>query len=98
MPTEAERRGDFSQTLVNVSGVPRRLRLYDPFGVTQAGPNLYQRSEIPNAIIPNPNPHIAQTAQLLPKANRTPDDVYNTNNLLLSERENIWIGTVLTRG
>ena len=83
VPTERERQGDFSQTLVNVSGVPRPLRLYDPFGVAQAGPNLYQRPEIPNAIIPRPNPFIVRLLSYYPLPNRRADDVYNTNNYFL---------------
>ena len=55
VPTPLQKKGDYSQTLVNVNGVPTPIQLYDPFTVTLAGPNLYQRAPIPNAVIPNPN-------------------------------------------
>ncbi|MCI0623696.1 MAG: TonB-dependent receptor, partial [Acidobacteria bacterium] len=80
VPTERERRGDFSQTLVNVSGVPTPLRLFDPFNVTQIGPNVFQRAEFPNAIIPNPNPFMVKLFSFYGLPNRQPDDVFNTNN------------------
>ncbi len=80
VPTALEQKGDFSQTLVNNSGVPTPLKLFDPFNVTQVGPNLYQRAPIPNAVIPNPDPYALKLFSYYPLPNRTPDDVYNTNN------------------
>jgi len=84
VPTEAEKLGDFSKTLVNVNGVPTPLRLFDPFNVTQIGPNLYERAEIPNADVRNvvrgADPFALKLLSFYPAANRTPDDVYNNNN------------------
>ena len=81
VPTALERVGDFSQTLIpNESGQPIPARLFDPFDVIQQGPDLYQRREIPNARIPNPNPAALYMYSFYPLPNRTPDDVYNTNN------------------
>jgi hypothetical protein len=80
IPTALERQGDFSQTLVNVSGRPTPLQLFDPFNVTQLQPDVYQRAAVPNARIPNPDPYIVKMMSNYPLPNRTPDDVYNTNN------------------
>lgn len=46
IPTGLERIGDFSQTKVNVNGVPTPLNLYDPFNVTVGGSNVYNRAPI----------------------------------------------------
>ena len=63
------------------SGQPVPARLFDPFNVVQEGPDLYRRVEIPNARIPNPNPFALQMYSFYPLPNRTPDDVYNTEQL-----------------
>ena len=55
-------------------------RVFDPFNVVQEGPDLFRRVEIPNAIIPNPDPAALRMYSFYPLPNRTPDDVYNTNN------------------
>jgi hypothetical protein len=81
VPTALERVGDFSQSLKpDESGRPIPVRIYDPFDVTQEGPDLYRRAEIPNARIPNPNPFALRMYSFYPLPNRTPDDVYNLNN------------------
>ena len=81
VPTALERLGNFSQTLKpdeNGQRVPARI--FDPFNVTQVMPDLYRRAEIPNAIITNPDPYGLHMFSFYPLPNRTPDDVYNTNN------------------
>jgi hypothetical protein len=81
VPTALERVGNFSQTFQqNSNGAPSPAQLFNPFSVTQTGSNLYQRAPFPNAIIPNPNPAAVYIYSLYPMPNRTPDDVYNTNN------------------
>jgi trimeric autotransporter adhesin len=80
VPTPLQKAGNFSQTLVNVNGVPTPVQLFDPFNVTQTGPNLYQRAPIPNAIISNPNPYALKLYSYYPDPNRVPTDVYNANN------------------
>jgi hypothetical protein len=91
VPTAAERNGDFSHTLVAgdqascaAVGKPANcalpLQLYDPFHVTQVAPNVYQRALIPNAIITNPDPGALKLFNSYPLPNRTPTDVYNSNN------------------
>ncbi len=81
VPTALERVGNFSQTFQqNSNGVASPAQLFNPFSVTQQGSNLYQRAPFPNAIIPNPNPEALYIYGFYPMPNRTPDDVYNTNN------------------
>jgi hypothetical protein len=81
VPTALERIGDFSQTMIpNENGQPIPARIFDPFNVTQEGPDLYRRAEIPNARIPNPNAAALYMFSFYPMPNRAPDDVYNTNN------------------
>ncbi|MDW8129030.1 MAG: TonB-dependent receptor [Bryobacterales bacterium] len=51
VPTEAERRGDFSKSVANVGGTPAPLQLFDPLAVRFEG-GRYVRAPFPNAIIP----------------------------------------------
>jgi hypothetical protein len=80
VPTDLERVGDFSKTLINVGGTPTPAQIFNPFQVTAVATDLYQRAPFPNAIIPNPNPYAVKMYSFYPLPNRTPDDVYNTNN------------------
>ena len=81
VPTALERVGNFSETFQqNSNGVASPAQLFNPFSVTQQGSNLYQRAPFPNAIIPTPNPEALYIYGFYPMPNRTPDDVYNTNN------------------
>jgi hypothetical protein len=81
VPTALERIGDFSKTFQqDANGQPVPAQIYNPFQVTQIGNNLYQRAAFNNAIIPNPNPAALLMYSYYPLPNRTPDDVYNTNN------------------
>ncbi len=81
VPTALERIGDFSQTLIpGDTGQPIPAQIFDPFNVVQQGPDLYRRMPIPDARIPNPNPAALRMYSFYPLPNRTPDDVYNTNN------------------
>ncbi len=45
------------------------------------GPDLFRRVEFPNAIIPNPDPYALRMFSFYPLPNRTPDDVFNTEQL-----------------
>ncbi len=82
VPTALQRTGNFSQTLIpNQAGQPVPVQLYNPYSVTQLGPDLYQRAIYPNATIPNVNPYVLKMMSFYPQPNRTPDDVYGTNNL-----------------
>ena len=81
VPTALERVGNFSQSFIrDESGNPVPARVFDPFNVVQEGPDLYRRVEAPNAIIANPHPAALRMFSFYPLPNRTPDDVFNTNN------------------
>src|SRR4030095_2805898 len=81
VPTALERVGNFSQTFIrDENGNPVPARLFDPFNVTQINSDLYRRAEIPNAIIPNTDPFAVRMYSYYPLPNRTPEDVFNTNN------------------
>jgi hypothetical protein len=81
VPTALERVGNFSQTFIrDENGNPVPARIFDPWNVVQEGPDLYRRLEFPNAVIPNPDPFAARMYSYYPMPNRTPDDVFNTNN------------------
>ena len=97
LPTALERKGDFSKTVVSVGGAPTPLKIWDPFNVVQLGPDTFQRATVPNAIIPNPDPYIAKMMSFYPLPNRTPDDVYNTNNYYLRGLQDFKRNTVNSR-
>lgn len=81
VPTDLERQGDFSHTFIrDSSGQPVPAQVFDPYNVNFVGTNLYQRTAIPNAMIPNPNPYALKMLSYYPEPNRTPDDAFNTNN------------------
>ncbi len=82
VPTELERKGDFSKTLVNVAGTPTPLVLYDPFSVVSQGNNVYRRAPVPGSVISRPHPGILRLFSNYPLPNRTPDDPFNSNNFL----------------
>jgi hypothetical protein len=81
VPTALERMGNFSQSFIrNEAGQPVSAASFDPYNVAQLGPDLFRRMPVPNAIIPNPHPAALKAYSFYPNPNRTPDDVYNTNN------------------
>lgn len=81
VPTALERVGDFSKTFIrDESGAAVPAAVFDPFNVTQLGPDLYRRAAVPDAIIPNPHPAALLAYSYYPEPNRTPDDAFNTNN------------------
>ena len=80
VPTPQQKKGDFSQTLVNVNGVPTPVQLFDAFNVVQMATNLYQRVPIPNSVIPTPNAAALKLYSYYPDPNRAPSDAYNSNN------------------
>lgn len=93
VPTDLERVGNFSQTLVReTTGLPVPAQVFNPYSVVQQGTDLYQRAPYPNAIVTNDSPAFAAAQYMYsfyPKPNRTPDDVYNTNNYSSATIQNI---------
>jgi trimeric autotransporter adhesin len=85
VPTAREAMGDFSQTFIqDANGSPVPAQIFDPYNVNQLGPDLFQRTAIPNAVIPNPNAYALKWMTFYPTPNRTPDDAFNTNNFRAS--------------
>jgi len=86
VPTALERQGDFSQTLKrDNSGNPVPVQLYDPFTVIATSGSNFQHPLIPNATIVNPDPRAALYYSSFPMPNRTPDDVYQSNNFFVQK-------------
>jgi hypothetical protein len=81
VPTALERMGNFSETLIpDYNGLPVHAQIFNPFSVTQLGPNLFQRAQYPNATIPNSNPAAVTIFSLYPQPNRTPIDAFGNDN------------------
>ncbi len=83
VPTAAEKRGDFSNTLTTVTGQYIPVTIFDPFNVNSVGVNQWQRSQFPNAILPASriNPAMSRLVNEFPGANRPGQDpLLNTNN------------------
>ena len=81
VPTSLERVGNFSETMIpDYNGNPVPAQVFNPFSVTQLGPNLYQRAQYPNATITNANPAAVTIFGLYPQPNRTPIDAFGDDN------------------
>jgi hypothetical protein len=82
VPTELERRGDFSQSVAQVGSQFLPVQIYDPFNVTQIAAGQYRRNAFPSGVIPQNriNPEMQRLVNEFPLPNRTPDDPRNVNN------------------
>jgi len=83
VPTELERKGDFSQTKVaDNNGAAAAVQIFNPFTATpyQGSSTVFQRQAYPNAVITNANRYGLKMLQAYPLPNRTPSDAYNANN------------------
>ncbi len=93
VPTDAERVGDFSKTVVNVNGAPTPLQIFNPYTAKSIGNNRFQRTLIPNADLRNVpgllDPNILKLFSFYPKPNRAPDDVFGVNNYYARRQQTI---------
>jgi trimeric autotransporter adhesin len=81
VPTALEKVGNFSETKIrDATGAAVPAQIFDPFNITQLGPDLYRRAAIPGAIMPNPSPQALLMYSYYPSPNRTPDDAFQANN------------------
>jgi trimeric autotransporter adhesin len=80
VPTALQKVGDFSQTKTTVSGVPVPIQIFDPYSSQLTGQNIYQRTPVPNNIIPRPDPNALKLMSYFPLPNRTADDQFGANN------------------
>ncbi|MGH2506684.1 MAG: TonB-dependent receptor domain-containing protein, partial [Ktedonobacteraceae bacterium] len=83
VPTEAQRNGDFSQTMVaDNNGNPVPVQLFNPFTAApyEGSSTVFVRQPYPNAIITDPDPYGLKLLQAYPKANHPPTDAFGNNN------------------
>ncbi len=83
VPTERERKGDFSMTKVaDNSGKPVPVQIFNPFTAQpyQGSNQVFERMPYPNAIITNANPFGLKMLQAYPAPNATPTDAFDNNN------------------
>ena len=83
VPTDFERKGDFSQTKVaSNSGAPVPVQIFDPYTASsyQGSATVFIRQPFPNAIVTNPSPFGLKVLQAYPAANQTPTDAFSNNN------------------
>lgn len=110
VPTEAERKGDFSNTYVSVSGRAVPIRLFDPYNATRVGTtNAYQRAAFPTftdaqglvRTSPLPPSRLNQQGLALlnayPMPNRPPDDIFNRNNFFLRSNQDFTKNNINSR-
>ncbi len=86
VPTELERGGNFSQTLINAAGQFVQPQIRDPFSVNQVGNNQFVRAPFANGIIPQSRlfaPAVRALSEY-PSSNRAPDDPTGINNFFNS--------------
>jgi hypothetical protein len=87
VPTEKERQGDFSSTMVrDNNGNPAPVNIFDPYSSKpyQGSSTIVERSPYPNNIITNPDPYGLKIAQAYPLPNQAPTDAFGHNNYSFS--------------
>jgi hypothetical protein len=87
VPTDLERQGDFSQTLVaDNSGNPVPVQVYNPFTAVpyQGSTTTFERQPYPNSIVTNADPYGLKLLQGYPAPNNPPVDVYNNQNYVFN--------------
>jgi trimeric autotransporter adhesin len=110
VPTEAERRGDFSNTFVSVGGTPVPIKIFDPFNTTRDGTSTrFLRAQFPTFMdaqgrvrtSPLPasrlNPFGLALLNSYPLPNRTPDDVFNRNNFFFRGDQEVYKNNINSR-
>jgi hypothetical protein len=85
VPTDLERNGNFSQTMVaDNSGKPVPVQIFDPFSAQpyQGSPTVFIRNPFPGAIVTNQDRFGLKLVQSYPKANNPPTDAFSNNNYM----------------
>jgi hypothetical protein len=108
VPTEAERRGDLSNTFVGTLTNPLPVKIYDPFNATRNGTS-FRRAQFPTftdaqgrvRTSPLPadrlNPFGLALLNSYPLPNRTPDDVFNRNNFFFRGNQEVTKNNINSR-
>ncbi len=100
VPTEKERMGDFSETMVrDANGNPAHVRIYDPYSskLIPGSTTLVERSPYPGNIITNADPYGLKIAQSYPKPNHPPTDAYGHGNFAYNGTIPVVRNTLATR-
>jgi hypothetical protein len=87
VPTDLERAGDFSQTMVpDINGTPENVRIYNPFTATPVpgSTTLFQRQIYPDAKVTDPNQYGLALLKGYPEPNHPASDAYQNNNYYFS--------------
>ncbi len=87
VPTDLERTGDFSQTMIpDSNGNPVNVNIYNPFTATPVpgSTSLFERQIYPNAKVTNPNQYGLALLQGYPEPNHPSSDAYQNNNYYFS--------------
>lgn len=87
VPTDLERTGDFSQTMVpDNNGNPVNVNIYNPFTATPVpgSTTLFQRQIYPNAKVTNPDPYGLAILKGYPEPNHAAADAYQNDNYYFS--------------
>jgi hypothetical protein len=86
VPTDLQRQGDYSQTLINSNGSAVPATIYNPFTATlvPGSSQVYQRQPYANAIVTNPDQYGLKYLSAFPEPNHSPSDVYGDNNYYYS--------------
>ena len=88
VPTAEEKVGNFSHTLIpDQNGNPMTPSVFNPYQVTQLGANEYQRAVVPGNVISDPKAYGLKLMSYYPAANRTPTDIYGSNNFYYSGKQ-----------
>lgn len=85
VPTELERKGDFSQTMVgDNSGKPVVAQIFDPFTALpyQGSTSVFIRQPFPGNVVANPDKFGLKILQSYPLANNPPTDAFSNNNYM----------------
>ena len=85
VPTDLERKGDFSQTMVaDNSGKPVAAQIFDPFSALpyQGSSTVFIRQPFPGNVVTNQDKFGVKTVQAFPVANNPPTDAFSNNNYM----------------
>jgi len=83
VPTDLERTGDFSQTMVaDNNGNPVHVQVFDPYTAApyQGSSQVFIRQPYANSVITNADPYGLKILQAYPLPNHTPSDAFQDNN------------------
>lgn len=89
VPTDLERKGDFSKTVAIVSGQPQLIQIFDPFTARLQPNGRYFRDPLAGNMVPaaRQNPIAPKVLTYYPVANRPGDPVTGRSNYWFEDKE-----------